>query len=158
MSSNINPLHTYSLRARNSKTGIKITSAAASNSDQDISDQNGPSPAPCRLFSDVVTGNKSPKIWGGCNQSTISEEENDLQDLGMTKRSDDPEDLTPDQGLNHWTIDNPNLRRSRSLSSLADIVDTVKPTTMKPVIIVPEPDLVAAVEKSLTAAQKDKIK
>lgn len=68
---------------------------------KEISDQNDPSPVNRRLFSDVVSGNKTLKLRGGHDDANdISEEENNFQDLGTTMRSDDPEDLTPDQGLN----------------------------------------------------------
>ena len=162
MSTLTNPMHSYSLRARTSKLEAKIVSAAASTSDQEISDPNDPIPVP-RRHRDVVSGNKSltSKLRGGHDKAShISEEEDNLQDLqGMTKRSRDQEDPTPDQIFNHWTVDNPNLnlRRSRSLSSLDDVVKTAKPKVVKPADVVPEKDLVAAAENTLTAAQKDKI-
>jgi len=165
MSTLTNPMHSYSLRARTSKAEAKIVSAVASILDQEISDPNDPIPVPRRhcLFSDVVSGNKSltSKLRGGHDKAShISEEEDNLQDLqGMTKRSEDQEDPTPDQIFNHWTLDNPNLnlRRSRSLSSLDDVVKMAKPKAAKSTDVVPEKDLVAAAQNTLTVAQKDKI-
>jgi hypothetical protein len=114
-------MNTYSLRARTSKSKAKNVSAAASISDQETSDQNDPIPVSRHLFSDVVSGNKTLKLRGGHdNANDISEEENNFQDLGTTKRSDDQDDQTPDQNPNRWTKDNPNMiRLCRSLNSLS---------------------------------------
>ena len=79
----------------------------------------------------------------------------DLQDLGMTKRSDDSEDCTPDQNLNCWTIENPNaMRQSNSLNSLDNVT---KPKAVDLIDAILATDLVATAEDLLTAAQKDKI-
>ncbi|KIM42784.1 hypothetical protein M413DRAFT_408828 [Hebeloma cylindrosporum] len=157
MSTSTNPMHPYSLRARISKMEAKIAPATASIPDQEISDPNDPSPVPRRLFSDVVSGNNKTLQFQGDHDlaSNISAEEDNLQDLGTTRRSDDQEDQTPDQNLNRWTVNNPNtLRKSRSLSSLGSAVETAKHKAVKSV---PAKDLVAAAEKMLTAAQKDRI-
>jgi len=149
--------HQYSLRARTSKPEAKIAPRAASISEQEASDRNDPSPASRRLFSDVVSGRKSPMLRGGYNDNS-SEEENDLQDLGITKRSDESEDGTPDQNLNRWAQENPNtVRRSRSLNSLDNTDKISKPKEVDPNDAVPATDLVAAAEDLLTAAQKDRI-
>lgn len=156
MSTSTNQMHSYSLHARTSKQESKNVSAAAGISDQEIPDQNDPRPVSRRLFSDVVSGNKTLKLRGGHDDaSDISEEENNFQDLGTTQRSDDLEDLTPDQGLNHWETAHPNfIRRSHSLSSLEDIAKVTKPKAAKPIDIGPAIDLVAAAEDRLTAEQK----
>jgi hypothetical protein len=153
-----NPMHPYSLRARISKTDTKVVSAAASISDQEISDSNDPSPGSRRLFSDVVTGNKTLKLRGGHDKtSQMSEEEDSLQDLSTTKRSEDQEDPALSQNFSRWTTKNPNLRQSRSLSSLDDVAKAAKSKAEKPMNIGLANDLVAAAENLLTAAQKNKI-
>lgn len=54
----------------------------------------------------MVSNNKTLKLRGGHDQAdNITEGEDGLQDLGMTDRSDDLEDLTVDQNLNCWAED-----------------------------------------------------
>ena len=94
-----------------------------------------------------MSGGKTLKLRGGRDDANdISEEENNFQDLGTTKRSDNQEYLTPNQCLNRWTrtSDKPNfIRRSRSLSSLDDVVKTTsKSRAVKPIAVEPAIDLV----------------
>jgi len=155
MSTITNPLHSYFLRARTGKPETKVVPAAGSISDQEISDQNDSNPVSHRLFSDVVSGNTPLKLRGGHdNPNNISEEEQNLQTFELTKRSEDQENLTPDQNIDHWTTINPNRkRRSQSLSSLDEAIKTTRLKVAKPAEI----DLVAAAETKLTTAQKDNI-
>src|SRR5258708_16560295 len=111
----------FSLRARTGKTEAKIAPAATSTADQDIADRNSPSPVARRLFSDVVSGQKTPISRGDQESVANPSDEGDspFADFDATKRSDDQDDPTPDPGLNRWISDNPNtVRQSRSLSSL----------------------------------------
>jgi hypothetical protein len=101
----------YSSRARIGKAQAKVALAAPSTSDQDIPDQNDPSPDDCRLSSDAAAGRKTPRLRGGHesvgNSSEGGESPKDLD----AERSDDQEDQTPDQNLNRWTSQNPNAIR-----------------------------------------------
>ena len=154
----------YSLRARTGKTESKTVLAATSTADQDIEDRNSPSPVARRLFSDVVSGQKSPTPRGGPESVVNPSDEGDspFADLDATKRSDDQDDPTPDQGLNRWITDHPNIvRRSRSISPLGKAAGTINPKAGNPVPThndAPAADLLAAAEERLTAAQKNKIK
>jgi hypothetical protein len=101
----------YSSRARIGKAQAKVALAAARTSDQDIPDQNDPSPDAHRLFNDAAAGRKTPRLRGGHesvgNSSEGGESPKDLD----AERSDDQEDQTPDQNLNRWTSQNPNAIR-----------------------------------------------
>ena len=57
--------HAYSSRARIGKAQAKVALAAARTSDQDILDQNDPSPDDRRLSSDAAAGRKTPRLRGG---------------------------------------------------------------------------------------------
>jgi len=124
-------------------------------SDQEISDQNDSNPVSHLLFSNIVSGDTPLKLRGGHNNpNNISEEEHNLQNFELTKRSEDQENLTPDQNIDCWTTVNPNCkRRSLSLSSLDEAVKTMRPKVAKPADI----DLVVVVETRLTAAQRNNI-
>ena len=101
---------TYSSCAQFGKAQAKVALAART-SDQDSPDQNDPSPD-ARLVSDAAVGHKTPRLRGGHesvgNSSEGGESPKDLD----AKRSDDQEDQTPDQNLNCWTTDNPNMIRA----------------------------------------------
>jgi len=103
---------TFSSCARIGKAQAKIALAATRTSDQDISDQNDPSPEARRLFSDAAAGCNTRMLRGGHESvNNPSEGGEPPKDLDAAERSDDQEDQTPDQNLNHWTSDNPNAIR-----------------------------------------------
>jgi len=82
----------YSSRAWIGKAQAKVALAAARTSDQDISDQNDPSPEARRLFSDAAAGHKTRMLWGGHELlGNPSEGGESPKDLGAAERSDDQE-------------------------------------------------------------------
>jgi len=100
----------FSSRARIGKA--KVALPGARTSDQDIPDQNDPSPDDRRLSSDAAAGRKTPRLRGGHESvGNPSEGGESPKDLDAVERSDDQEDQTPDQNLNRWTSQNPNAIR-----------------------------------------------
>ena len=151
-------VHPYALRTRTGKAEAIIASVAASTSEQDVQDRNSPSPVSRRLFSDVVIGQNTPALRGGHEIiENASDEGETFEDLDATRGSDDQEDHTPDQNLNRWTADNPNLiRRTRSFSNTGGINNPkIDGTTRQRAEA--RMDLVAAAAERLSAAQRNTI-
>lgn len=68
---------------------MKTTLVATSTADQEIVDQNSPSPVACHLFSNAVTGQKTPTSWGDQESMAGPSNKGDspFADFDATKRS-----------------------------------------------------------------------
>ncbi|KIM46695.1 hypothetical protein M413DRAFT_23065 [Hebeloma cylindrosporum] len=160
-------VHPYSLRARTGKAAAKKgPTDAASTSDKDIPNPTGAlstGRTTRRRYSDVVSGHESPELQGGPVVINKSGDEGstfkDLDRIDKGNESDEPS-LSPDQNLNRWVHDNPNLKLVFKKANLArkdkpeDPNEDEYPNREEDTRL---QDPVVEAEKQLTTAQKERI-